>query len=115
MTTTNRDVLNLIRRAKNRISDHHRWTRETEARDSNGQEIDADSKSAARWCALGSLDRESTGDDVTFKTAVRTCDKEAKNMYGQYSDLTIVNDDHGRKAVIKLFNKVIYKLRSELS
>lgn len=114
MTTTNRDVLNLIRRAKSRISDHHRWTREAEARDSNGQEIDADSKSAARWCALGSLDRESTGDDVTFKTAVRTCDKEAENVCG-HRDLTIVNDEHGRKAVIKLFNKVIYKLSSELS
>lgn len=61
MADTERSTVDLLRAAKERISDPERWTRGCLARDANGKPVSPEDSRATRWCAIGSVRRTAPG------------------------------------------------------
>lgn len=110
-----RSVVDVLRAAKERISDTGRWTTECYAADRSGATVIATSQSACSWCAIGSVLAElriDLGMDARHhpvaRAAIAALDRAAgidRSVPG--GPITALNDQAGHPAVIQAFDRAI--------
>ena len=96
-------TITVLRKAKRLIEKG--WTKRAWARNSHGRAVDAHSRSAVRFCALGAIRLASKG-----VTADRVGARDALHSVLEFtSNIENFNDDPGTKKsdVIRLFNRAI--------
>ena len=98
------DIRDLITRTRDLISDHHRWTRYWYARNNKGQEVGANSKHACRWCANGALWHVARDTEIYMQACYRL-QAVSHDLYGL--SFVRVNDELGRKAVLKVLDAAL--------
>lgn len=115
MTTssTERSVVDVLRAARERISDPERWCLGRHAEDASGRDVeDPRSEQACKWCAFGALlaeGMEPYGDDdcpgdfdpVIGYAAAQLLEKAAKEWPPH------VNDEGGHQAVLDMYDAAI--------
>jgi hypothetical protein len=121
-------VLRRLIAARDLISTKDNWVQGSEAVDNDGDDVQAESTSATRFCAVGAIRR------VTFADARRRKEPSFSNSYYDEikrrvddevtrdqsiigNDIISVNDrpgGHSRRRVVKLFNRAIKTLETEL-
>ena len=98
--------IELLKAARDLIADPVNHTRFAYARDEDGAPLMVGSEpEAASWCAVGALqalawcrrDRHEAMDALS---------RAAKDVYAQ-PRVTIVNDDHGHEATLKVYDRAI--------
>lgn len=101
-----RSTVEVLRAARERISDPERWTFHAFARDHESRKVAATSPAACSWCALGSLICE-TGGAIT---PIQEQCEELLNRVGselQHLSLVGVNDRRGHTATLEMFDRAI--------
>jgi hypothetical protein len=103
-------VLQVLREARELLSDEKRWTRGSFAKNALGIDVEPTSDSAACFCAHGALLRAAGGDDtcsglVFAELALRDA---ARVIFGN-SSIVEVNDHRpdGHAGVLSLFDSAI--------
>jgi hypothetical protein len=95
--------LEIIKGARELISDPERWGQGWYAHDKKGDWADFASDSACRWCAMGAIRKQAnSGDD-------RDCLHLYRLLSGNFS-LNRFNDTHTHAEVIALFDAAIARL-----
>jgi hypothetical protein len=100
----------ILRAARARIADTKHWTRYKAARDRHGHYVPPMSERAVRWCGAGSLNCE-----------LASCPEEAQDAVWEYiqpivgngGGIWMVNDLHGHKAVLRMFDQAIALAEAE--
>jgi hypothetical protein len=85
--------------ARAKIADEKNWTRNTFARDSEGEIVTPRSHFAVCWCAAGALICENP--DELSGPAYTALSREMKG------DISLFNDSHGHSAVLLAFDRAI--------
>lgn len=106
-TTTNAEVLDLLRRARARIADPAHWTTHIEATDAVGLGCKPDDPCAVRWCALRALVAEGVHYSVQEAAWERLRDSSVTGSPAS------VNDDLGHAAVLAMYDQAIEALEAE--
>ena len=103
------DSASILRAARARIADPKNWTTEFEARDVSGREVNAGSRSARCWCALGSLRAECHAQrkDMDFARDLAETLREATNELFNCRLVAVANDHYGHSAVLKIYDRAI--------
>lgn len=98
-------VTELLKRAKERISDYKRWTRGVYARDRYGRCTPSASTAACQWCAVGSL--------LSFARDYEPREINAANfLLDGFNDglaATTINDTQEHQAVLDMYDRAIKK------
>jgi hypothetical protein len=122
-------MIELLRRARERISVPERWCQYTGSLDRGGHPVDAADENAVCWCALAAIgkeaavaglfdpktmDRNTMGDVYPGQWAlIRWLDTVAVRLFGdgwRTTKMQDVNDYHGRLAAILVFDAAIEDL-----
>jgi len=98
--TTERSVVEVLRAAKERISDPERLAQGVSARDREGNRCDYEE--AFSFCALGTLEFES---DRLYPEAVELLDEAARERHG--AAVHVVNDRLGHAATMAMYDRAI--------
>lgn len=94
-------TVEILRAARELISDPARWTKGACARDRKGEPLYAGyDPQAVRWCAFGAVEKIGRTNRERF-AAVDVLNKAS------YSWLPAVNDNEGREAVISVYDRAI--------
>jgi len=96
--------IEVIRRAREIISDPTKWTQGTYARDKYGNCTDPGMENACRWCALGAVVQASIELGVDDGIGSASVDRLIDAAGGP---VTTINDNQGHAAVLALFDKAI--------
>jgi len=99
-------TVEILRAAREKISDPSRWTRLTYARDQLGAEVDADDKSAVCFCSMGAIYSVTSDDFCGQNRAVSLLYNAAHEISGSRS-VVRVNDNLGHEAVVRMFDLAI--------
>lgn len=99
-------VVEILRRAKDRIAHPSCWTDGASARDVDGNRVRGDSPLAVAWCAKGALDSVTAASTHSRITAAAFLDQAARKHFGM--TLICVNDRHGMSSVAKVYDHAIY-------
>ena len=94
----------VLRRAREIISDPTKWTQGTYARDKYGHRAEPDSPAASRWDALGAITRASKELGVREGIGAGSVDRLITIAKGPVST---INDNQGHAAVLALFDKAL--------
>jgi hypothetical protein len=97
--------LQVLRRAREIISDPGRWTQGTFARDEDGNSCDPRDDFACRWCALGAVTKAAVilgADDGIGSGAVDLL-YEAQPL----ATVVAINDIQGHEAILALFDRAL--------
>ena len=91
-------------KVKDLLTSHHRWTRNTFARDNKGLTVDYSDKHAVRFCLLGGISRvyKTSKEIQAVKERVRSYLRFNVKMKHELSDIADFNDFSDFKAVKKL-------------
>lgn len=92
------EQLDILRRARERISDPARWTQGWFARNAAGNKTTSVSADACRWCAAGALVVEGREDGWVLLRAIQCCLQES---------LFVINDRQGHADVLAAFDKLL--------
>lgn len=95
--------LEIIKGARELISDPERWSQGWYAHDKKGNWTDFSSDSACRWCAMGAIRKQTNGDD-------RDCLYLYELLVGDDGSLNVFNDIHTHAEVVALFAAAIARL-----
>jgi len=98
-------TVEVLRGARGLIADPERWTRQTNARDANGDAIHPCQSGATRWCASGALIRAAARGHVLGEVKARRALEAATPL-----SLVSVNDKCGHQRVLALFDWAIARL-----
>lgn len=101
------DTLDILKQARELISDERRWTRGELARDSEGHEVDEDSPSAACWCSVGAVWRVREGGENLCGALTALEEAMGTEHIGDF------NDSHSHAEVLAAFDAAIAKLEGE--
>jgi hypothetical protein len=112
--TTDRSVVDVLRAAKERISDPERWTTGSYARDAAGLRTDANSQRACSWCGVGAVLVEldlALGMDAhchpVGRVAVGLLEQAAENA------VPFVNDQLGHAAILSTYDAALELAEAE--
>jgi hypothetical protein len=97
--------LEVLKAARERISDKKHWTKGQAARDSQSHPVDPSSPKACRWCLNGSIMRECTDRDIEQWWDVAreiTPPQMMSNIY--------FNDNASHEGVLALVDQTISRL-----
>jgi hypothetical protein len=108
----------ILKRAKARIEDPKRWTRNAYARDADGKECDPDSDIATCFCAIGAVANVIgvRAGEAERAPAIEPLYKAAGahlDWWEGPNKVTDVNDNDTHTAVMKLFDEAIAIAESE--
>lgn len=103
-----RSTVEILRAARERISDPERWTTEAYARDRDGSGTEPQQADAVCWCAVGAFLAEQglaprVGDDPHRSNPVLDLLIEAAG----HRPVAAVNDKDGHAAVLALYDRAI--------
>lgn len=96
------NTIEVLRAARELISDSARWTKGTSARDINGQKCEI--SRGVSWCALGAADKFSAGRGAAgaaLHAALASMPGNELRMVTSY------NDSHTHAEVLALFDRAI--------
>jgi hypothetical protein len=96
--------LEIIKGARELISDPERWSQGWYAHDKKGDWADFASDSACRWCAMGAIRKQ------TNSTDERDCRYLYELLVGDDGSLSLFNDTHTHAEVVALFDAAIARL-----
>lgn len=99
-------MLEVLRAARELISDPARWTAGVFARDKDGQECKTRSLEAVCWCSWGALVKLAPTPSVTSNAL--TALNNASYGLG-YNSAPVANDNGGHRVVLKMFDIAIEK------
>jgi hypothetical protein len=102
-------TLEILKAARDLISDPEHWTKRANARDSYGEIIGCSQPEAVRWCAYGALNKVSRGDSATIRKAYDYL-MGVNNFQG--TTLEGINDVWGHMRIISAFDAAIARLES---
>lgn len=91
----------ILKAARAKIADPRHWVQNISAVDADGLEVDASSKSACAWCAIGALESEGCRLDE-----LQLLGDIADKHFGVMGAWT-VNDSIGHEAVMRLYDLAI--------
>lgn len=111
---TKQDVLRAFKGARALLTDRSNWTRNTLARTKSSHETEPNSPNAARFCALGALQRN--GLPIS---QISSLEIDYMLGYEVDSQLPMINDrlaksGGGHKAILARFDEDIAKLEAEI-
>lgn len=95
-------AVEVLKAARELISDPRRWTTQTFACDKDGWDCDAWSDVAVRFCAFGAVDRIGMGAESGATAFIVRAAREAWNL-----GPARVNDEYGHTAVMQMFDRAI--------
>jgi hypothetical protein len=113
-STTEHSVVDVLRAARERISDPERWTTGYYARNAYGDEVVANSPAACQWCAVGAVLAE-TDLDLGLSLHLSPLAKAAKEYLDRAGPVLDVNDDRGHAATLELYEQAIELAEAEQS
>lgn len=112
-------ALDVLRKARALIEDEGHWCRGTSAQDKAGRLVDVLSPSAARWCALGALDRAARMPGTAgHRRALLALTNAVGALFptmGGFTGINSVNDTLGHAAALELYDAAIAALEEEAS
>lgn len=114
MISTYKELLADMKAARDLISDHHRWCRGALAMDSSGNHLDSvKNYGACRFCGVGAWAKCSAPHPSVFTPGLQMLNDKSRAMYGLGNHLPAVNDQLGRRDVLKVFDAVIADLEEK--
>lgn len=108
MNADEREVLRVLRDAKELIRDARHWTNRATARDQIGHIVSPDAPNAVCWCADGAIYRVSGGRWVIYNTAGCALSEATEELFNT-DDYFFVNDKLGHNAILRAFDRAIEK------
>lgn len=99
------DTIEVLKAARELISDPKHWTQYLFARDDNGNSTQPVSVRAVCWCALGAIDRVSGDDESAGDDAL-----DALMEVVEEGNVSTFNDSHTHPEVMALFDAAIARL-----
>lgn len=113
-------VVEVLKRARERISDPSRWTQAAMARTRGGNLALSDCFDAVCWCAVGAVHKEcSPINFVTeYDSALRSLAETVRDWRwarDPFFGVTNFNDTHTHAEVLALFDATIARLESEVT
>lgn len=99
-------ALEILRRARASISLPEKWTQGVEARNARGVEVNAESRSAVCWCAVGAL-RAANGGEFHVDAYDALVDATGCEFPSQF------NDKRTHAEVLVAFDRAIARLQTE--
>lgn len=103
-------TVDILRSARDLISDEKRWTQSAEARDDRGSEIRALSPKATCFCAIGAIAKAS--EYVHFSNEINARDLLRKQLGGGHTIVSF-NDTHTHAEVLAVFDRAISRAESD--
>lgn len=100
-------VVEILRAAREKISDPAHWTTRDYARDHRGLSADLLSNDAFCWCALGALWAASEGAEVFIESRANKLLLSAAGEIRSGFGIVEVNDTLGHQAVLNMFDRAI--------
>lgn len=102
-----KSTVEILREARDLISDRDRWCQGVEALTKEGIDVDARHPKAIRWCALGAV----------WKLPIKHKDWEdaVRVLYAGCGSLTEFNDSHTHAEVLALFDDAIQRAEDDAS
>lgn len=107
--TEERSTVEILKAARERISDPERWTTRVGARDQAGDATLVLDPNACKWCALGSIEAETNGPGVLYAEASAALFLGTQNEYGVVG----TNDHLGHDAVLAMYDRAIQLAEQE--
>jgi hypothetical protein len=112
-------VLDVLKKARERISDFNRWTVEATARNEKGGIINEHYETAVCWCALGAITREAylKGESVgysLYSLAVNELRRVAAPHFIPKFNDELGHTVEGHQRVLKLFDEAIANVEAQL-
>lgn len=98
--------LELLKAARNLISEPEHWTQGVEARDKDGKVIISTSPEAVKWCAYGAIwkfHEENEGVQIQAEELLRSCIPDG------CPSLLKLNDCHTHEEVLAVYDRAIVK------
>lgn len=111
---TRRASLEVLQRARARITDPDRWAFRTVAVDSRNRNVDPRDPKAVAWCAIGAISAEvsprslGAAEIAALAVAARELWPELRG-FDDWDAVTEVNDSYalGHEAVLKMYDRAI--------
>lgn len=100
-------ALEIIKSARELISDPERWSQGWYARDKRGDWTNFNSPTACKWCAMGAIRKMANADYEGYCVYLFA-------LVGGAWELDDFNDNHTHAEVLALFDKAIAKLEGGL-
>jgi hypothetical protein len=105
------NTLEILKAARQTLTDPNAWTREAFAKDAKGIRVQPDSAEAVCWCSAGALRKH---DSVRNGTAINELGKTVFAIHGTYSIPTFNDARRTTHAeVLHVFDMTIVRLESE--
>jgi hypothetical protein len=105
------NTVEILKAARELISDEKRWTQRAEARNASGNDVGVYSPKAVCFCSLGAMakvcERELYGRELVAREALRN---EIRD--GHSSGIANFNDNHTHAEVLALFDRAIDRAES---
>lgn len=107
-----RSVVDVLRAARERISDPERWATGYFAFDAAGTPVEANAPAACRWCAVGAVLAE-TNQPYGYGGYQPPVAVSARRFLDQAGPVLSVNDEAGHQAVLELYDRAIALAEAE--
>lgn len=103
-------ALEVLSAARQLIADPARWTQDVAARDMAGEPVLPHARTAARWCAIGAIDRtcgqlDDAEQAPLYLAAILQLAQACEHLYD--CGTITANDHHGHAAVVAAFDLAI--------
>lgn len=98
-------TVEILKDARELISDPSRWTQGQEARGRFGQTVTANSAFACAWCTIGAVSKVSASEHV--QDVIKAFNYLGDALPGENRLLSTFNDSHGHADVMALFDRAI--------
>jgi hypothetical protein len=100
--------LEVLKGARELLSDRKRWTKHAYARDLQSTPTNAKNPTACKWCLAGAFSKISVYEDYIKACDIitRAISSETKGIY-VFKGLTIFNDTHTHREVLAILDKAI--------
>lgn len=109
------DTLEILKAARNLISDPARWTQGEYARDAKGYHALATEECATCWCALGAILKMTKRENDVYRPVVAQLAQHCRAVDTPAPwAVSTFNDTHTHGEVLALFDTAIENLEKEL-
>ena len=106
-----RTKVEILERARERISSSDAWCRGGLAYDRIGMLVGSLSEEAVRWCALGAMEREGVGNAEGLVDAMLLLQDAAQEL--GYGGVWICNDNGGHGRVMEMFDRALTEVKRD--
>lgn len=95
----------ILRAARQKISDPTHWTTDSYARSKSGESVDSDSTRAVCWCALGAIFAVAGHREPAMHVAKEELYNAVSVLGGD--GVAAINDERGHEAVLQMYDIAI--------